>query len=148
MQIDHVEKTTGKRAIVSILFKKGRINHTLKPVFDQLPKTGPPTKDKSLGNFDLLDIIPYDPGFVVYHGSLTTPPCTEDVRWIVVDKPLTASKAQINLIKNVVGDNARPQQNLNGRPIKRVYGHKGVGFGMASMAEQFLSRLKAMQLED
>jgi carbonic anhydrase len=148
MQIEHVEKTSGKVAIVTILFQMGRINHTLKPVFDMLAKKKKPQDGYALGSFDLLDIIPYDPGFVVYHGSLTVPPCTEGVRWIVIDKPLTASKAQINLIKNVVGDNARPQQNLNGRPIKRVYGHKGVGFGMASMAEQFLSRLKAMQLED
>lgn len=126
MQMEHVEKTSGKKVMVSILFQKGRINHTLKPVLDKMGKANmvggkfvAPTPSK-LGSFDLLDIIPFDPGFIIYDGSLTIPPCTEGVRWIIIDKVITASAEQIDIIKRIVGDNARPQKPLDGRIVKRV----------------------------
>jgi len=74
----------------------------------------------TLASFDLLDIVPFDPGFLIYDGSLTTPPCTEGVRWIVMDKAISAAPEQIEVIKQVVGDNARPQQNLNGRVVNKI----------------------------
>jgi carbonic anhydrase len=53
-----------------------------------------------------------------YIGSLTTPPCTEGVVWIVLRQPVTASPEQIALFRKMVGMNARPVQPVNGRLIK------------------------------
>lgn len=153
MQLDHFDVKTGKRCIVVILFQRGRENLILKKVFKNLhrlsrkkgkmgrytmvvPKNGAP-----VGTLDLLDVIPYDPGFVVYNGSMTTPPCTEDVLWVVIDKSITASKKQINTIKKVVGDNARPQSPLNGRPVKRI------SVGTAMLSNMLLRRLERRQAE-
>merc|ERR1711953_1513779 len=64
--------------------------------------------------------------FYTYDGSLTTPPCTGAVRWIVMEKPLTASKAQIESFKTYFkepnkagGVNNRPVQDVNGRGLKK-----------------------------
>ena len=144
MQIRHVEKTTNRTAVVSIMFQKGRNNTVLGPVFDQMKKAG--TKpNEGLGPLDLLDVIPFDPGFVIYPGSLTTPPCTENVLWVIVDKPIEVSLEQINVIRNVVGDNARPIQPRNGRVVKRIaIDAKGT---MASMSSRFLARIEQMARE-
>jgi carbonic anhydrase len=120
MQVEHFEKSTAKRVIVSILFQKGRVNHVIGPVLQKMAEMKTKKSGETLASFSLLDIIPYDPGFVIYDGSLTRPPCSEGVRWIVMDKANTASPEQIEGIKQVVGDNARPQQNLNGRAVKRI----------------------------
>merc|ERR1712216_947654 len=103
-------KTRNTTAIVSILFKRGRPNIVLHPVLEELRKIKSPGSNVALGTFDLLDVVPYDPGFVTYTGSLMTPPCTENIRWVVIDYAMTASMEQIEIIKNITGDNSRPQQ--------------------------------------
>lgn len=52
-----------------------------------------------------------------YAGSFTTPPCTEDVEWIVIDDPLPASPEQIEAFAAKLEDNARPSQVRGGRAI-------------------------------
>jgi carbonic anhydrase len=140
MQIMHESIADKSKAIVAILFKKGRNNTVLQPVLEALSKLSPPSGDQPLGSLDLLDVIPFDPGFVVYDGSLTTPPCNESVKWIVVDKPTEASAEQINIVKNIVGMNSRPLQNRNGRTVKRL------GMGTSAMlAESFLKKLARLE---
>jgi carbonic anhydrase len=50
-----------------------------------------------------------------YIGSLTTPPCSEGVRWIVMNEPIELSQAQIEKFKTVFPHNARPVQGLEDR---------------------------------
>jgi len=133
LQIRHIEQTTNRTAIVSIMFKNGAPNDYLEPIIMALNGTttgatgannvvqkGPAPTGTSLGESDLLDLIPFDPGFVTYVGSLTTPPCTENVLWVIVDKPITASLQQIKTVRGLVGDNARPLQDRNGREVRRI----------------------------
>merc|ERR1711988_679785 len=139
MQIRHKSKRTNRTAIVSVLFKRGRNNTVIDPVFQHMIKNfavyNTPLNNTALGKFDLLDVIPFDPGFVVYNGSLTVPPCTDDVLWLVVDKPITASVEQIATIKNITGDNARPEQQRNGRTVKRI------GMSSTSLMLSMLQRM-------
>ncbi|MDE5603645.1 MAG: carbonic anhydrase family protein, partial [Helicobacter sp.] len=53
-----------------------------------------------------------------FKGSLTTPPCTENIQWIVLDAPATASQKQIKKLNELFhNNNARNLQNTNGREI-------------------------------
>lgn len=64
------------------------------------------------------DLHPY----YTYEGSLTTPPCSEGVRWIVLDTPLRASREQLETLRAQHSGNARPVQPLNDRTIRYVTG--------------------------
>jgi len=136
MQIRHEEKTKNSTVIVSILIKRGRPSAVLEPILENLRVMKQPASGIVLGKFDLLDVIPYDPGFVTYTGSLTHPPCTEGIRWVVIDGPMTASMAQIEVIKNFTGDNSRPRQARNGRVVKRI------SIGTESLLRQTESMLR------
>jgi carbonic anhydrase len=63
-------------------------------------------------------VIPADKDYYRFNGSLTTPPCSEGVVWMVAKKPATASKPQIELFSKTVGfANNRPVQAVNARPV-------------------------------
>jgi carbonic anhydrase len=63
-------------------------------------------------------MLPAERHYYRFTGSLTTPPCSEGVRWLVVQKPVTASKAQIDAFTKAVGfPNNRPLQALNARQV-------------------------------
>ncbi|KAL6070054.1 Carbonic anhydrase 6 [Balamuthia mandrillaris] len=68
-------------------------------------------------NFDALfeEVAALD--YFHLHGSLTTPPCTEDVMWFVVKSPITATAAQLELFEEVLHHNNRPIQSLNARKL-------------------------------
>ncbi len=107
-----------KLAVVGVLFKLGKENATLKPVFDNLPKKKGLTFE--LKEFNPADLIPADPTYFAYTGSLTTPPCTEDVKWHVMRTPIEISYAQLAAFKKLYKMNARPVQPLNGRRVQML----------------------------
>lgn len=107
----------GKLAVVAVLFKKGRENAALKAVFDQMPAGEGEAKALD-GAINPVDILPADRGYYAFMGSLTTPPCSEDVRWQVLKTPVELSAAQIAAFKKRYKMNARPVNPLNGRTVK------------------------------
>ena len=64
--------------------------------------------------------LPVHHGYYTFDGSLTTPPCTENVRWFVLKTPVHASGAQLKEFKARYGHNNRPTQPLNGRVIEET----------------------------
>jgi len=82
----------------------------------RLPSTGQevPT-DLTL---NLMDVLPQDTHHFSYHGSLTTPPCSEGVQWIVLKTPIKISKVQADRFITTVGPNARPVQSLEHRDVQ------------------------------
>ena len=68
---------------------------------------------------DIAAVHPKDHKAYVYTGSLTTPPCTEGVRWIVLMQPIEMSNAQIQAFKKLFHDNHRPLQKSGGREVDR-----------------------------
>jgi len=111
-----------KLAVVAVLFKLGKENMALKPVFDNLPdKQG---QVRPINVFNPADILPADPTYFAYLGSLTTPPCSEEVRWHVMKTPIEISYTQLSAFKKLYKMNARPVQPLNGRRVQVLFQQK------------------------
>jgi len=109
----------GKLAVVAVLFKQGRENATLKPVFARLPaKEG--DKVALEGTIDVGALLPADHAYFSFPGSLTTPPCSEEVRWQVLKTPVEISGTQLAAFRKLYRMNARPVQPLNERQVVLV----------------------------
>lgn len=107
-----------KLGVVAVLIKLGKENAALKGIFDNLPKDE--GKTFSLASFNPADILPADPTYFAYVGSLTTPPCTEDVKWHVMKTPIEISYAQLAAFKKLYKMNARNTQATNGRRVQML----------------------------
>jgi carbonic anhydrase len=118
MQLTHISPDLpGSRVILSILFAEGPENPFLSRFWHQIPeKAGSEVPTEITVN--AMDVLPRDLRYFYYDGSLTTPPCTEGVKWIVLKHPVTASRAQIDRHRSVFGQNARPPQPVRERWIR------------------------------
>lgn len=100
----------GNLAVVGVLFHEGAANPALA------------TKLASIGKdatVDPRELLPADLGYFTYNGSLTTPPCSEGVKWLVLAQPMTASAEQLAALQKQVEPNARTAQKVNARLIER-----------------------------
>ena len=104
-------------AIMSVLFKAGEPNAELTELLAQLPqKAGESIKLKT--RYTPNELMPTNPQYYRYSGSLTTPPCSEGIRWIVMKSPLQVSAEQVQAITTAIGGhNSRPIQPLHGRSV-------------------------------
>lgn len=106
-------------AVIAVMVEEGSESPFFTALCDSLPEKGRSIRreDITINAGDLFSGI--STRYYTYIGSLTTPPCTEGVNWIVMMEPAQASSQQIEKIKNLMPDNnARPVQPLNQRPIK------------------------------
>jgi carbonic anhydrase len=118
LEVHFVHKTAdGKLAVVGLLFEEGAENAALTPFWGHLPRSAGPAEDLGRGGVDIRKILPTRLDVYRYSGSLTTPPCSESVNWLVLKEHATASRAQIEAFKKIMSHDNRPTQALNGRPI-------------------------------
>lgn len=103
--------------VVAIFIEEGEANPEIDKILNALPvEVG--TKVKLVGKkIDAMGLLPEQVPYYAYDGSLTTPPCTEPVKWFVFKEPITASAAQIEALKGAFASNCRAQQPTNGRNI-------------------------------
>lgn len=107
----------GNLAVLGVLFEEGAHNAELEKLIKAAPKQeGEPEIVKGV-TFDPARLLPANLSVYRYEGSLTTPPCTEGVRWHVARQRVTASAAQIAALHAIMGDNARPVQPIYGRVL-------------------------------
>jgi len=107
----------GRVAVVSVLVRRGKRKRALEPVFDRLPRTKGATA--TVRGFDTAALLPTGRRrFTTYGGSLTTPPCSEGVRWYVLSTPIEASAGQLAAFRRAVSANARPVQPRNNRVVR------------------------------
>lgn len=113
-QFYHID-SKGGTTIVSVFFKEGKPNQAIDKLFGELtPNTSAPVelKTRLIGS----DLMPISQEYFRYSGSLTTPPCTEGVRWVIMKNPLSIAKEQVEKINKALKTaNNRPPQALNGR---------------------------------
>jgi carbonic anhydrase len=114
------KNSDGKLAVVAVLIREGDANAFLKPVFDNFPAKGTPQASVAGATLNLSDLLPQKHGYYTFDGSLTTPPCSEQVRWFVLKSPVTASAAQEQQFAVRYDHNARPVQPLNDRTVEET----------------------------
>ena len=107
----------GNLAVIGVMYKEGAANSGLASLWAQMSdKVSEPTV---LNNKVLMgDLMPENRSYFRFSGSLTTPPCSEGVRWLIIKTPMTVSKEQIKAFEKAVHHhNNRPLQPLNGRLV-------------------------------
>lgn len=107
----------GKLGVVAVLLQPGKANAAWAPVFAHLPRTGEQVQVEGL-LLNLSALLPAAKGYYSFEGSLTTPPCSEGVKWMVLKEPVKVSPQQIKAFRQLYNANARPLQPLNGRVVK------------------------------
>ncbi|CAM1343622.1 carbonic anhydrase [Tenacibaculum amylolyticum] len=106
-------------AVVGVFFELGSENSFLNQFITHLPTNKDDSYLDMNMNYNASDLFPTNKSYYTYEGSLTTPPCSEIVEWFVMETPLKASQAQLDALADIMHDNFRPIQPLNGRTISR-----------------------------
>ena len=115
----HIDRNSGALAVVGVMLTEGESeNEDYAAVFDHMPaEVGEPQAMSMPLALDAL--LPEVRTFFTYQGSLTTPPCSEIVRWLLLDTPVELSAAQIDTFTAIYDGIARPTQPLGKRNLLR-----------------------------
>ena len=108
----------GKLAVVAVLLTSGREQPMLQQIWNAMPGTPRRTRERLDVAINARSLLPANPAFYSFMGSLTTPPCTEGVQWLVMKTPVEMSREQISHFAALYPMNARPLQAQNDRLIK------------------------------
>ncbi len=114
----HADKD-GNLAVVAVMFQEGAANGLLAKLWEKMPaKAG--EKAGLPAGLSAAQLLPAERDYYRFNGSLTTPPCSEGVWWLVMKKPASVSKAQVGQFSKTIGfANNRPVQPVNARPVLR-----------------------------
>lgn len=106
----HQNPVTKQLAVVAVFFEEGDASPILTTVIDNVGKSV---------EIDPQDLLPTnETSYYHYTGSLTTPPCSENVQWYLLKTAMTASKTQLEHFRKFYVDNERPIQELHDRVIE------------------------------
>lgn len=108
--------SAGQLAVLGVFIEEGSENEALAALLAATP-TGEGDELATHVTADLLALLPSDRTYFAYAGSLTTPPCSEGVRWNVLRTPIQASAAQIAALRELLGSSSRHVQPLNERNV-------------------------------
>ncbi|HSH85781.1 MAG TPA: carbonic anhydrase family protein [Methylophilus sp.] len=116
LQMVHEDKA-GHRVIIAVMLEEGTANSTLETLISSIPKEKGQSKSLAI-RVTPAELMPTKPAYYRYTGSLTAPPCTEGVQWIIMKEALKISKAQLTSLQQAIGEpNLRPIQDSQGRMI-------------------------------
>lgn len=108
----------GRLAVVAVLLERGSAHGVVQSVWNNLPlEKG--EEQAARGLLNVADLLPAERSYFTYMGSLTTPPCSEGVLWMVMKTPMPISDMQIGIFAHLYPMNARPVQAAAGRLIKQ-----------------------------
>lgn len=110
------QNSNGQIAVVGLFVKEGLQNNVLKNVFKNMPKMAG-LEEMVINPINLTDLFPEEKSFFTYEGSLTTPPCTEGVRWFIFKEPIEMAETQISSFSELYPANYRPLQRINNREV-------------------------------
>ncbi len=107
----------GRLAVLAVLFEVGANNPLIQTLWNNLPLE----KNEEYAprvSIQIADLLPEKRAYFSYMGSLTTPPCSEGVLWLVLKQPVQLSAEQMGVFSRFYPNNARPIQPASGRVIK------------------------------
>jgi carbonic anhydrase len=107
----------GNVAVVAILLERGEDNALVNTLWKDLPKEKEKIESDKDVQIDADGLLPPDHSYYTFLGSLTTPPCSEDVTWFVLKHPVSVSAAEIEQFSKLYRNDARPTQPLYGRVV-------------------------------
>ncbi|TAH38190.1 MAG: carbonic anhydrase family protein [Planctomycetota bacterium] len=110
----------GHAAVVGVLIQEGATNAAFDAIWQHLPATPGPEVTVPGVTIDPTSLLPADRGYYFYDGSLTTPPCTEGIRWFVLKTPIQMSSGQIAAFRKAYYGNNRPVQPHHARIVLRT----------------------------
>ena len=121
MELHLVHRSSeGNFAVLGIFIIEGKKNKAVKRAWKKFPEEESIAYSKKTA-VNLADLLPANTkSYYFYDGSLTTPPCTERVKWVVFPGPISLSAKQIESFKSAYSNNFRPSQPLNERTIHFV----------------------------
>ena len=106
----------GELAVVGVLFREGPRNEGLATIGGSAPARAGGSVSIAMRIVD-LEIVPKESAYYRYSGSLTTPPCTEGILWLVLKTKMAISEDQVAGFVKLMGEDARGPQPLNGRLV-------------------------------
>jgi carbonic anhydrase len=120
--VAHLEHRSddGQLAVVAVLLDPGAANPLIDKVWTYMPLDSGDRVRMPRDLLNLNELLPADQRYYQFMGSLTTPPCSEGVLWMVLKQPVSISRAQHRLFTQLYPANARPVQALNGRPVRNA----------------------------
>ncbi len=107
----------GKLAVIGIMIDRGEENQGLRGVWENLVPAYTPATETS-AQINANQLLPAKATSYRYRGSLTTPPCSESVTWIVMEQPIYLSSQQITAFTQLLPANNRPRQSTHGRSLQ------------------------------
>ncbi len=108
----------GNLAIVAVLVERGPEHAAIQTLWNHMPLDKGLSVEPPGVAIDLAQLLPERRDYYTYMGSLTTPPCTENVLWMVLKEPIQMSPEQIGIFARLYPHNARPVQPAHGRLVK------------------------------
>ena len=112
------QNASGGLAVVGVMIDSGSGNQALAPVWANLPSESGQERKLEDVKINATDILPDEHLYYRYDGSLTTPPCSEGVKWFVLTKAIEASDEQVAAFNAIIKGNNRPVQPLNRREVR------------------------------
>ena len=110
----------GQLGVIGVLMKRGERNPLIEKIWKHLPQhEGEYSKAAIKINAD--DLLPAELAYYHYSGSLTTPPCSEGVNWMVLKNMVEVSADQIQAFTDIFHKSTRPVQPLNGRTLELAH---------------------------
>ena len=107
----------GRLAVVAVLLERGSAHPLVQSIWNNLPlEKGEDVAART--TLDMNALLPTERSYFTYMGSLTTPPCSEGVLWMVMKTPMPIAPEQIGVFSRLYPMNARPIQSVAGRLIK------------------------------
>jgi len=119
MEVHFVHQSeAGVYAVVGVFMNRGAFNGAYEAVRVASPGAGAQARAAGGVTVNAMEMLPGDRSYHRYDGSFTTPPCTEGVKWFVMQTPVTLSSSQISTFTSLYDNNYRPVQPMNSRSFR------------------------------
>jgi carbonic anhydrase len=107
----------GNLAVLAILLESGKNNPLIQELWNNFPKEKEKEERLDTITINVANLLTADLGYYTFSGSLTTPPCSENVTWFVLKQPITVTGEEIEQFTKLYRHDARPTQPLYDRVV-------------------------------